>query len=147
MVIPAMDTIDEVLATSTLSSKYSLAIHAALSVGKKTLNHYYLKTDLSNTYRIAMGTCSCFFISVFYSYCSLLSVLHPHHKLNYFKKAKWEDGWIKAAKQLVRAEFDLSYRRLPNSQDNEVRIAICKFFFVLLILFVRTIGCGARIKK
>ena len=62
MVIPAIDTINEVLATSALSSKYSLAIHAALSVGKKTLNRYYLKTDLSNTYWIAMGTCSCFFI-------------------------------------------------------------------------------------
>ncbi|KAH9990719.1 hypothetical protein BJV77DRAFT_921205, partial [Russula vinacea] len=91
-VIPAMDTINEVLATSALSSKYSLAIYVALSVGKKTLNCYYLKTDLSNTYQIAM-------------------VLHPRHKLNYSKKAKWEDSWIKAAKQFVRAEFDLSYRR------------------------------------
>ncbi|KAH9987579.1 hypothetical protein BJV77DRAFT_922019, partial [Russula vinacea] len=77
-VIPAMDTIDEVLATNALSSKYSVAIHAALSIGKKTLNRYYSKTDLSNVYRIAM-------------------VLHPRHKLNYFKKAKWEDDWIKAA--------------------------------------------------
>jgi hypothetical protein len=51
-----MDTIDEVLATSALSSKYSAAVQAALSVGKKTLNRYYAKTDLSNTYRIAMGT-------------------------------------------------------------------------------------------
>jgi len=35
-VIPAMDTIDEALATNALSSKYSIAIHAALSIGKKT---------------------------------------------------------------------------------------------------------------
>jgi len=61
MVIPAMDTIDEVLATSALSSKYCSAIHAALSVGKKTLNRYYAKTDLSTTYRIAMGTHSFLF--------------------------------------------------------------------------------------
>ena len=54
-VIPAMDTIDEALATNALSSKYSIAIHAALSIGKKTLNHYYEKTDFSTTYRIAMG--------------------------------------------------------------------------------------------
>ncbi|KAH9975145.1 hypothetical protein BJV77DRAFT_932222, partial [Russula vinacea] len=77
-VIPAMDTINEVLATNALSSKYLVAIHVALSIGKKTLNHYYSKTDLSNVYQIAM-------------------VLHPRHKLNYFKKAKWEDDWIKAA--------------------------------------------------
>jgi len=50
-----MDTIDEALATNALSSKYSIAIHAALSIGKKTLNHYYEKTDFSTTYRIAMG--------------------------------------------------------------------------------------------
>jgi hypothetical protein len=55
-----MDTIDEVLATNALSSKYSASIQAALSVGKKTLNRYYGKTDLSSTYRIAMGTRSFF---------------------------------------------------------------------------------------
>jgi hypothetical protein len=55
-----MDTIDEVLATNALSSKYSVAIQAALSVGKKTLNRYYEKTDLSDTYRIAMGVYSFF---------------------------------------------------------------------------------------
>jgi len=55
-VIPAMDTIDEVLAMNALSSKYSVAIHAALSIGKKTLNCYYEKTDFSKTYCIVMGT-------------------------------------------------------------------------------------------
>ncbi|KAF8232626.1 hypothetical protein L208DRAFT_1123313, partial [Tricholoma matsutake] len=89
-VIPAMDIIDEELATNALSSRYSVAIHTVLSVGKKTLNCYYAKTDLSKTYRIAM-------------------VLHPRHKLNYFKTARWEDDWIEAARQLVRDEFDLLY--------------------------------------
>jgi hypothetical protein len=96
-VIPAMDTIDEVLAMNALSSKYSVTIHAALSVGKKTLNHYYKKTDFSKTYCIAIGISSftlCFIIA----YCPLLSVLHPHHKLNYFKSAKWEDNWITSGK-------------------------------------------------
>jgi hypothetical protein len=51
-----MDAIDETLATSALSSKHSPALQAALSMGKKTLNRYYEKTDLANTYRIAMGT-------------------------------------------------------------------------------------------
>lgn len=51
-----MDKIDEDLATNALSSKYSAAVHVALSVGKKTLNRYYEKTDLSNVYRIAMST-------------------------------------------------------------------------------------------
>ena len=62
-VIPAMDKIDEVLATNSLNPKYSAAIVAALSIGKKTLNRYYEKTDLSHIYRIAMST---------------LSFLYPH---------------------------------------------------------------------
>jgi hypothetical protein len=95
-----MDTIDEVLAINALSSKYSVAIHAALSVGKKTLNHYYEKTDFFKIYHIAMDI-SLFTLYFIMSYCSFLSVLHSCHKLNHFKNAKWEDEWIKAAAQLV----------------------------------------------
>ena len=54
-IIPAMDCIDEVLATNALDARYSLSIQAALTLGKKTLNRYYSKTDLSEVYRIAMG--------------------------------------------------------------------------------------------
>ena len=55
-IIPAMDLIDKVLTTSSISpSKYSLAIRAALFIGKKTLNKYYNKTGESEVYRIAMS--------------------------------------------------------------------------------------------
>ena len=54
-IIPAMDHINEVLAINALDTWYSLSIQAALTMGKKTLNHYYSKTDLSEVYRIAMG--------------------------------------------------------------------------------------------
>jgi hypothetical protein len=54
-VIPAMDCVDEHLATSAESAAYSTAIRAALAIGKKTLNRYYHKTDQSEVYRIAMG--------------------------------------------------------------------------------------------
>ena len=54
-VIPAMDHIDEHLATAALSSVYPLAIKAALAIGKRTLNRYYDKTDHSEVFRIAMG--------------------------------------------------------------------------------------------
>jgi hypothetical protein len=36
-------------------------------------------------------------------------VLHPRHKLTYFKTAGWEDEWISAAENIVRAEFNRSY--------------------------------------
>jgi hypothetical protein len=52
-VIPAMDHIDEVLATNTLDTQFSLAIKAALTM---CLNCYYSKTNLSDVYRIAMST-------------------------------------------------------------------------------------------
>src|SRR6266498_253906 len=55
-VIPAMDHINEHLATTTLNPDYPLAIKAALAVGKTTLNCYYYKTDYSEVYRIAMDT-------------------------------------------------------------------------------------------
>jgi hypothetical protein len=56
-VIPAMDHIDKVLATSSDSPyKFSIAIRAALAIGKIAMNGYYNKTDYSEVYRVSMGT-------------------------------------------------------------------------------------------
>ncbi|KAI9430134.1 hypothetical protein BJY52DRAFT_1096858, partial [Lactarius psammicola] len=66
------------------------SIHAALAIGKNTMNCYYNKTDHSEVYHIAM-------------------VLHPRHKLDYFKKHKWEGAWIQAAHKIVQDEFRWSY--------------------------------------
>jgi hypothetical protein len=54
-----MDHIDKVLATS-LDSPYnfSIAIRAALAIGKIAMNRYYNKTDHSEVYRVSMGTLS-----------------------------------------------------------------------------------------
>jgi hypothetical protein len=55
-VIPAIELIDKVLTTSSeQSSKFSLAIRAALTLGKRTLDKYYNKTGESEVYRIAMS--------------------------------------------------------------------------------------------
>jgi hypothetical protein len=54
-VIPAMDHIDEMLTASSLNSKYSPSIRAALSIAKKTSNRYYNATDQSEVYRITMS--------------------------------------------------------------------------------------------
>ena len=37
-------------------------------------------------------------------------VLHPHHKLHYFKSAMWDKDWIATAKQIVRDEFERKYK-------------------------------------
>ncbi|KAF9227249.1 hypothetical protein BS17DRAFT_653603, partial [Gyrodon lividus] len=76
--IPAMDLIDEKLTTYLLDPKYSPAICAAVGLAKQTLNWYYQLSDSTEVYRITM-------------------VLHPRHKLTYFKKANWEEGWINTA--------------------------------------------------
>ena len=39
----------------------------------------------------------------------ILLVLHPRHKLQYFKTASWEEEWIEAAEEIVRDEFDQTY--------------------------------------
>lgn len=36
-------------------------------------------------------------------------MLHPRHKLEYFKNAGWEPEWIDTAKSIVREEFEQSY--------------------------------------
>lgn len=36
-------------------------------------------------------------------------VLHPRHKLHYFKTAGWKKSWIETAHAIVREEFDRTY--------------------------------------
>ncbi|KAJ3816597.1 hypothetical protein F5880DRAFT_1494118 [Lentinula raphanica] len=85
-VIPAMDAIDQSLASGIVNDQVlSALVRHALSMGKKTLNKYYELTDDSHIYRIAM-------------------VLHPSQKLKYFRDAKWEDAWIDNAVALTRTQ-------------------------------------------
>ncbi|KAF8834747.1 hypothetical protein BDN67DRAFT_873668, partial [Paxillus ammoniavirescens] len=90
-VIPAMDHINKYLMTYSHDKSYSPAIRAAVSLAKSTLNHYYSLTDSSE---------------VPYDQ---LTVLHPRHKLAYFKTARWEDEWIVTTEQLMHEEYMQSY--------------------------------------
>ncbi|KAF9235064.1 hypothetical protein BU15DRAFT_50510 [Melanogaster broomeanus] len=49
-------------------------------------------------------------------------VLHPRHKLTYFKNARWPDNWIQTAETIVRDEFARSYQ--PSDLDREVEADI-----------------------
>ena len=44
-------------------------------------------------------------------------MLHPQHKLSYFKGAQWEDDQIKTVEQLVREEFERSYLSVDVNSD------------------------------
>ncbi|EJD38751.1 hypothetical protein AURDEDRAFT_71892, partial [Auricularia subglabra TFB-10046 SS5] len=83
-VIPAMDHIERVFADNKSSLTFNNAIRAALQLAKRMLNRYYSLTDSSDTYRIAMGQ---FFLPVTANRPINVheTVLHPRHKLEYFR--------------------------------------------------------------
>jgi hypothetical protein len=62
-VIPAMDRIHNSFLSWKADPKLPECIRAAVSLGAKTLNHYYSRTDWSELYRIAMGTYFFLFLS------------------------------------------------------------------------------------
>jgi hypothetical protein len=51
----------------------------------------------------------CHFFPYFVHRSDPYLVLHPWHKLSYFRSAGWEPQWIETAEQLVRSEFKRSY--------------------------------------
>ena len=56
IVIPVMDIIDNMLATTSDSPyNFSLAICVALTIGNQTMHKYYNKIDFSEVYQIVMG--------------------------------------------------------------------------------------------
>ena len=55
MVVPAMDHIEKQLGYYSHNKKYKSAICTSVLLAKKTLNHYYLLTNSSEVYQIAMG--------------------------------------------------------------------------------------------
>ena len=44
-------------------------------------------------------------------------VLHPQHKLEYFRHAGWTSAWIDTAEALVRDEFERSYMSASSSDS------------------------------
>ena len=62
-------------------------------------------------------------------------VLHPCHKLEYFKQNNWNDVSIEAARKIIQDEFDRSYWLLDIEGDNSTTHAdrkstVCLFFQV-----------------
>ncbi|KAF5317857.1 hypothetical protein D9758_018904 [Tetrapyrgos nigripes] len=94
-VVPVLDEIDRKFTEWALNTTLDPAIRAAVSLAKKTLNKYYGKFDYSEVYRVAMG-------------CMI--VLHPRHKLNYFKTAEWPESWKNTALEIVRDVYERDYK-------------------------------------
>jgi len=107
-----MDHIDKVLTTSLDSDKYSIPIHASLTIGKCTLSKYYSTTGESEVYRIARSMLVPFLSLIYIFLTAIYLVLHPHHKLEYFKRNSWDEASIKTAHNIIQDEFDRSYSLL-----------------------------------
>ncbi len=120
-VIPAMDLIDNTLTDAARPNNDALdpAIRTAAGIAKRTLNRYYKMSDMSATYRIAMGECHTSSLVPRHPYAPG-AVLHPRHKAHYFERAGWPKTWVKEALQMVREEYDAHYRHLDErgTQDN-----------------------------
>ncbi|KAJ3832394.1 hypothetical protein F5878DRAFT_548248 [Lentinula raphanica] len=59
---------------------------------------YYALTDDSDLYRMAM-------------------ILHPKYKLDYFRKARWEQEWIDTAVRVTREAWERDFK--PSDDDEE----------------------------
>ena len=47
------------------------------------------------------------------------SVLHPRHKLQYFRKQGWEDAWVTAAEIITRTTWEDEYKNVNTAGDEE----------------------------
>ncbi|KAF5353057.1 hypothetical protein D9758_008810 [Tetrapyrgos nigripes] len=103
-VIPSMDYINNEFEKMILNTELDPAIRVAVSLARVTLNKYYAKT--SDVYHIAM-------------------VLHPRHKLNYFKsELKYSAASLRSLKLIVRGEFDQGYKKelVDDETSNEMDV-------------------------
>ena len=155
MVIPAMDYIDKVFTNGALKKEVlHPAIRAVIGLGKRTLNHYYSLTDSSELYRIAMGK-QLTVINVYTYSHSFSIVLHPCHKLEYFKLAGWKPPWIATARKLVNDRYDKSYAAYHTSEDSDgqadIDTEVCYFYSVskttLIVVDVRTMNLQTYLKS
>lgn len=109
-----MDKFDEHLSNESLNKKYKPCIRAAVTMGKRTINNYYSKTDECNIYRIAMSTSLHAPLLPLLIYSRFIPlVLHPSYKLHYFKKAEWNSDWIDKAKALTTKIYVRDYAQKP----------------------------------
>ena len=128
-----MDHIDRHLATATTNDSYKSSIKAALIIGKKLLNKYYSYTDHSEMYRIAMGAWAVLWASD--SLLTVALVLHPSHKLEYFKQADWDDEWREAALDIVRTTFEQAYINFEVEDDDDSNEVSTDFIPSLVCFF------------
>ncbi|KAJ6536105.1 hypothetical protein B0H19DRAFT_884758, partial [Mycena capillaripes] len=84
-VVSTMDVIDNILESRGERELRPGVIHA-VSLGRNTLQRYYVKTGLSDVYGLAL-------------------VLHPSSKLEYFRANNFDAAWTSAVETRLRREY------------------------------------------
>lgn len=74
------------------------------------LKKYYELTDSSKMYRLAVREYSNFYTL---THRLNISVLHPSLKLQYLKKAQWEEKWISTSEEILQSTFQKYYQVKP----------------------------------
>jgi hypothetical protein len=119
-VIPAMDAIDHAFTMASIDGDhFSLPIKITLKLGKHIMNKYYNLTDESEIYRVSIGMLSVLSVRI----ClTLVIVLHPSLKLQYFKNNKWLQNWQADAIAITRRIFNNEYTSssLPDNTGSSV---------------------------
>ena len=115
-----MDHIDTHLATAAIENKYPLAIKAALAIGKKLSTIITTKLTIQKFSELLWVRYSSY-LKILLNLSYLFLVLHPRHKVEYFKNANWSDEWIEEATQIVRDKFELSYGSLDDSWATSIK--------------------------
>jgi hypothetical protein len=121
-VIPFMDGLFDTLDDYAGDNNRAPAVRMAAKRGLTVLKKYYGKTDESSIFRIAMSLCD-FRYDFIFTNVSLVLVLHPAYKTEYFRTHKWPEEWITAALSLLRADWVKSYKDAGTDLDPTANMA------------------------
>ena len=117
-VIPVIDILNEKLEDVAENTSLLPSVRAGAMKGLAILNKYYLKTDESIMYRIAMSKLpfDSSFLCIFHI---VRLVLNPKYKLKYFESKNWPQSWIDAALEVLRDQWKMNYKLFGSvSQGN-----------------------------
>jgi hypothetical protein len=113
----------------------SITMHVFLIAAITRFNHMFQSFSLSplsqSTYRLSRCTDYIF------------PVLHPRHKLAYFRKAGWEAEWVETANEIIRNEFNRSYAKptiTTNSSEEDAKVRT--LIQCLLIFYSMSFAAG-----
>lgn len=134
-----MDHINEHLTTAAINDEYSLAIKAAFVIRKKLLTG--TMTKLITLRCSGLQWVISYHILLCTLFSDLLLVLHPCHKLLYFRTAGWEDEWITSAEEIICTQYHQSYGALDTSWviSQETQFSKTKACVFKLLLYIKVL--------